>query len=97
MFMYGSILIAVTFKPSVLSSNPVDEATIHWSPSSRDAKHSARTDDTLPDAAHDTSRDENVLGHCWRRRRRAAARVGECESRGASCKFLFKARRDHCR
>ena len=25
-FMYGSILIAVTFKPAVFSNNPVDEA-----------------------------------------------------------------------
>ena len=29
MFMYGSILIAVTFKPAVLSNNPVLEAIVY--------------------------------------------------------------------
>jgi hypothetical protein len=63
MFMYGSILIAVTLKPSVLSSRPVEEA-VRGHTSVRSLAvclTSAPTYDTLSNPADHTSTDADVL------------------------------------
>ena len=67
MFMYGSILIAVTLRPIVLSSKPVDEAV--RGEHSMDGCDEIHTNDTLADATDHATRDDNVLGHRAQRRR----------------------------
>jgi hypothetical protein len=64
MFMYGSILMAVTFKPAVLSRRPVlDAGQSAYGPSNK--LDSAKcTDDTLPDTRDDTSADHDIFHHC---------------------------------
>jgi hypothetical protein len=52
MFMYGSILMAVTLSPAVLSNRPVEEATADWiSISSWVSDMVSRTDHALSDTA----------------------------------------------
>jgi hypothetical protein len=61
MFMYGSILMAVTFKPAVLRRRPVlDAKSIS---AAYAVKQGQRTDDTLSDTGDDTTADDNVLDH----------------------------------
>jgi hypothetical protein len=63
-FMYGSILMAVTFSPVIFNRRPVDEAICGgfklrvvriglW----------AQTNDPLSDTTDDTTRNNNVLCH----------------------------------
>jgi len=67
MFMYGSILMAVTLKPSVLRSRPVDEAVgdsggeLQLEVARRRGATRGRTDDALADARDDTAGHEDVL------------------------------------
>jgi hypothetical protein len=59
MFMYGSILIAVTFNPVVFKRSPVEEAGAPFN--NEQLKNARHTNDALPDSTNDSSRDENVL------------------------------------
>lgn len=63
MFMYGSILIAVTLSPVVLRRRPVDEADDGVSVMDRNKEKGRQTDNALPDATHDSSRDQDVFSH----------------------------------
>ena len=66
MFIYGSILMDVTFKPVVFNNKPVEDAKTIKS-IERGVLESwialSRTNDSLPNAADYTSGYENVLGH----------------------------------
>jgi hypothetical protein len=63
MFMYGSILIAVTLSPVVFRSRPVEDAVNIDVREVRVAGLIIRTNNTLPNTTDHTPRDENVLGH----------------------------------
>jgi hypothetical protein len=71
MFIYGSILMDVTFKPVVFNNKPVEDAKTIKS-IERGVLESwialSRTNDSLPNAADYTSGYENVLGHGGTRR-----------------------------
>lgn len=74
MFIYGSILMAVTLRPVVLSSRPVEEACqFKKSRSSSpvrsfcftaEADKRRHTNDSLADTANHTTRDQDVFCHC---------------------------------
>jgi hypothetical protein len=65
MFIYGSILIAVTFSPVVFKSKPVDEAKDSRQISLSAVRLNSRTNDTLPDTTNYTSGHQYELGHGW--------------------------------
>ena len=67
MFIYGSILIAVTFKPVFFNNKPVEEAgriehifsleNLYYFDTKR------RTNNALSNSTDDTTGNDNVLGH----------------------------------
>lgn len=59
MFIYGSILIEVTFKPVVFNKSPVEDAIHVSEPVFRVS--SSLTNYALADPAHNTSRHEDIL------------------------------------
>lgn len=62
MFMYGSIFIAVTFRPVAFKSSPVEEAGETQSAlATIKPRFLKRTDDTLPNTTHHATRHEDVL------------------------------------
>jgi hypothetical protein len=64
--MYGSILMAVTLRPVVFNSNPVDEAVALAVGEVMFGTFAAnRTDDTLSNTANDATTDKDVLSHRW--------------------------------
>lgn len=63
-FMYGSILMAVTFNPVIFNKRPVDEAicgSFKLIVTKKGLK--AHTNDPLPNTTDDTTGNNNVLCH----------------------------------
>jgi len=63
MFIYGSILIAVTLRPVVLSKRPVDDAERRGQSGTSGGYDSRITYNAFADAADDSSRYQDIFGH----------------------------------